>query len=54
VVFDFGLKKGCIAVTNGWWISEGGCVNYLSAGIETDMGYGAAFHETMVNIKRDG
>ncbi|MEN8154308.1 MAG: molybdopterin-dependent oxidoreductase [Acidobacteriota bacterium] len=53
-VFDFGLKKGCIVVTNGWWLSEGGCVNSLSEGKETDMGYGAAFHETMVNIKRGG
>ncbi len=52
VKFDFGLKPGCIAVTNGWWISEGGTVNFLSPGKETDMGYGAAFHDTMVDIER--
>ena len=47
---DNGLKQGCVCVTNGWWISEGGTVNFLSAARETDMGYGAAFHENRVEV----
>jgi hypothetical protein len=39
-------------MTNGWWISEGGTVNFLSAGRETDMGHGAAFHDTVVDVER--
>jgi len=49
---DLGIKKGCISVSNGWWITEGGTVNYLSSGRETDMGYGAAFHENLVEIEK--
>lgn len=51
---DFGLKPGCAAVTNGWWISEGGAVNLLSHGRETDLGYGAAFHDNLVEVERVG
>jgi hypothetical protein len=39
-------------VPNGWWIPDGGTVNFLSAGRETDMGYGAAFHENLVDIEK--
>ncbi len=46
-----GLKAGCVAVTNGWWISEGGTVNFCSHGRETDMGHGAAFHDNMVEVR---
>jgi anaerobic selenocysteine-containing dehydrogenase len=49
---DPGIKPGCVAVTNGWWISEGGTVNFCSLGRETDLGHGAAFHETLVEIAR--
>jgi len=52
VKIDFGLKQGCVLMTNGWWISQGGTVNFLSNGKETDMGHGAAFHDTMVNIEK--
>jgi len=48
---DPSLKPGCVSVTNGWWISEGGAVNFCSAGRETDMGYGAAFHEVRVEVE---
>ena len=53
---DNGLKAGCVCVTNGWWISEGGTVNFCSAARETDMGYGAAFHDVRVQVEvvRDG
>jgi len=43
---------GCVAVTNGWWITDGAAVNLLSAARETDMGYGAAFHENRVQVER--
>ncbi len=48
---DRGLKPGCVAVTNGWWITEGGTVNVCSKGRETDMGHGAAFHDTLVQVE---
>ncbi len=49
---DFGIKQGCVSVTNGWWITEGGTVNFCSLGRETDMGYGAAFHDNLVEVRR--
>ncbi len=52
ISIDFGLKPGCVAMTNGWWISDGGTVNFLSKGRETDMGHGAAFHENLVEVER--
>jgi anaerobic selenocysteine-containing dehydrogenase len=48
---DHGLKAGCVCVTNGWWISEGGTVNFCSAARETDMGHGAAFHDNRVQVE---
>jgi anaerobic selenocysteine-containing dehydrogenase len=50
--FDHGIRRGCVAVTNGWWIRDGGAVNLLSAARETDMGHGAAFHDNRVRIER--
>jgi anaerobic selenocysteine-containing dehydrogenase len=50
--FDLGIKQGCVAITNGWWITQGGTVNYLSKGRETDMGYGTAFHDNMVEVEK--
>lgn len=49
---DFSLKPGCVSMTNGTWISEGGTVNFCSFGRETDMGHGAAFHDNLVEIKK--
>jgi anaerobic selenocysteine-containing dehydrogenase len=48
---DNGIKRGCISVTNGWWITQGGSVNNCSLGRETDMGHGAAFHDNLVEIE---
>jgi anaerobic selenocysteine-containing dehydrogenase len=48
---DAALKQGCVSVTNGWWIQEGGTVNFCSPGRETDMGHGAAFHDTLVEVE---
>ncbi len=52
VVIDHGLRRGCVASPNGYWIQDGGTVNFLSAARETDMGYGAAFHENRVEVSR--
>lgn len=46
-----GLKPGCVVVTNGWWISQGGTVNFCSIGRETDLGHGAAFHDNLVDVE---
>lgn len=48
---DHGLKPGCVSSTNGWWIQDGGTVNFCSAGRETDMGHGAAFHDNLVQVE---
>jgi anaerobic selenocysteine-containing dehydrogenase len=50
---DSGIKAGCVSVTNGWWITEGGTVNFCSYGRETDMGHGAAFHDNLVEVRLD-
>ena len=50
-LLDNGLKAGCVAVTNGWWLTDGAAVNVLSAARETDMGHGAAFHENRVQVE---
>ena len=52
VRFDRGLRPGCVCVTNGFWLSEGGAVNVLTRGRETDMGHGAAFHDNAVQVER--
>jgi len=51
VRYDYGIKRGCVASPNGWWISEGSGVNFLSAPRETDMGHGTAFHDNMVQVE---
>ncbi len=52
VRLDRGLRPGCVCVANGYWLSEGGAVNVLSMGRETDMGHGAAFHDNAVQVER--
>ncbi|HEX9887760.1 MAG TPA: molybdopterin-dependent oxidoreductase [Longimicrobiales bacterium] len=49
---DFGVRAGCVSLTNGWWATDGASVNMLSHGRETDMGFGAAFHENRVEVER--
>jgi anaerobic selenocysteine-containing dehydrogenase len=51
VRLDYSLRPGCVSIHNGWWISEGGGVNLLSAARETDMGHGAAFHDNAVEVE---
>jgi len=47
---NYSIKRKCVAISNGWWIQQGGSTNFLSKGLETDMGHGTAFHDTMVEI----
>ena len=49
---DGGIRRGCVSVTNGWWGEQGGLVNKLSRGRETDVAHGAAFHDNLVEVKR--
>lgn len=44
------VRKGCVVIYNGWWKSQGAALNTLSAGRETDMGHGAAFHNNRVEV----
>jgi anaerobic selenocysteine-containing dehydrogenase len=45
------VPLGIVALPNGIWRNEGGGGNFLIAGRETDMGYGAAFHDSMVEVE---
>jgi len=49
---DAGIRRGCVAVTNGWWGEQGGLVNKLTEGRETDVAHGAAFHDNLVEVKK--
>ncbi len=49
--YNYSIKTGCVAITNGWWLSQGGSVNLLSKGRQTDMGLGTAFHDCAVEVK---
>lgn len=45
------LIPGCVVLPNGVWANEGGPGNVLTTGRETDMGHGASFHDTRVEIE---
>ncbi len=46
------VPKGLVVLPNGIWLNEQGGGNKLVAGVETDIGYGAAFHDNRVEIER--
>ena len=46
------VPSGSVVLPNGIWYNEGGGGNHLIAGRETDMGYGAAFHDNRVEVER--
>jgi anaerobic selenocysteine-containing dehydrogenase len=52
VHIDGGIRQGCVSVTNGWWQGECGPVNLTSLGRETDMAFGSAFHDNLVEVER--
>jgi anaerobic selenocysteine-containing dehydrogenase len=47
-----GILTGCVALPNGWWKTERGGGNRLSAQRETDIGHGTAFHDNLVEIEK--
>ncbi len=49
---SYQVRVGCVVIPNGWWGTQGAPVNVLSAGRETDMGHGSAFHNNRVEVKR--
>lgn len=49
---DAYLRPGNVVIYNGYWQQEGACPNLLSKGRETDMGYGAAFHDNLVDYEK--
>jgi len=46
------VKSGSLVFPNGIWLYEGGGVNKLISPSETDMGHGAAFHNTRADIEK--
>jgi anaerobic selenocysteine-containing dehydrogenase len=48
------VPEGIIVLNNGIWVEEGGGGNHLTSPVETDMGYGAAFHDSRVQITKAG
>jgi anaerobic selenocysteine-containing dehydrogenase len=45
------IAPGLVVFPNGIWLNEGGGVNKLIAATETDIGFGAAFHDSLVDIE---
>ena len=45
------IPGGVVSFPNGIWFTEGGGVNQLIAAEETDIGFGAAFHDNWVEIE---
>jgi len=48
----FGMRPGSVAACNGFGAEDGGSVNLLSLGRETDLGHGAGFHDNLVEVER--
>jgi anaerobic selenocysteine-containing dehydrogenase len=46
------IPAGTVLLYNGIWTEEGGGGNTLISGRETDIGFGAAFHDNMVEIEK--
>jgi anaerobic selenocysteine-containing dehydrogenase len=46
------VPTGIVVFPNGIWFKEGGGVNHLISAEETDIGFGAAFHDNRVEIER--
>jgi anaerobic selenocysteine-containing dehydrogenase len=46
------IPAGCVMLPNGIWFGEGGGGNRLVSPTMTDMGFGAAFHDTRVEVEK--
>ncbi len=49
---SLGMRPGAVAAFNGFGAEDGGSVNLLSLGRETDLGHGAGFHDNLVEVER--
>ncbi len=49
---SFRVPQGIIVMANGIWLNEGGGGNHLIAGRHTDIGFGAAFHDSHVEVEK--
>ena len=49
---DAGIRQGGVVLTNGHWHQHGASPNLFTRGRHTDMGYGTAFHDTFVELKK--
>ena len=49
----WGTKPGVVLMEEGWWNQEGGSVDNLSLDRLTDMGYGTAYHDCLVEVIKD-
>jgi anaerobic selenocysteine-containing dehydrogenase len=45
------VPTGLVSIPNGTWLNDGGGANFLIPGTETDIGFGAAYHDTRVEIE---
>ncbi len=54
VEISWGLNSGVVVIEEGWWLREGGSVDVLSEDRITDLGYGTAFHDCLVEVRKDG
>lgn len=46
----WGTKPGVVLMEEGWWNQEGGSVDNLSLDRLTDIGYGTAYHDCLVEV----
>jgi anaerobic selenocysteine-containing dehydrogenase len=46
------IPSGIIVMPNGIWLDEGGGSNMLIEARFTDIGFGAAFHDTRVEVEK--
>jgi anaerobic selenocysteine-containing dehydrogenase len=46
------IPCGIIVLPNGIWLNEGGGGNLLVSGRHTDIGFGAAFHDTCAEAEK--
>jgi anaerobic selenocysteine-containing dehydrogenase len=45
------VSSGSVVLPNGIWLNEDGGGNIVISATETDMGFGAAFHDTLVEVE---
>lgn len=53
VEISWGVQSGVVIIEEGWWQEEGGSIDLLSADRNTDIGFGAAFHDCLVEVRRN-